>query len=71
MKIIFNYNFYKRSGKMAVKVDETQCTGCGACAEVCPMEAIKVNYKAKIDENECTECGTCIDECPNNALSLD
>ncbi|MBN2547350.1 MAG: 4Fe-4S binding protein [Spirochaetes bacterium] len=56
---------------MAVKVDESKCTGCGVCADVCPMEAIKVNDKAKIDEDACTECGTCVDECPNGALSLD
>ncbi|MFH0975153.1 MAG: 4Fe-4S binding protein [Spirochaetota bacterium] len=55
---------------MAVKVHKSKCTGCGACADVCPVEAIKVNDIAKVDENECTECGTCIDECPSEALSL-
>ena len=57
---------------MAVKVDLEKCTGCGSCAEVCQVEAIKIeNDKAKIDENECVDCGTCIDECQSEALSMD
>ena len=57
---------------MAVKVDLGKCTGGESCAEVCPVEAIKIeNDKVKIDEDECVECGTCIDECESEALSLD
>jgi NAD-dependent dihydropyrimidine dehydrogenase PreA subunit len=57
---------------MAVKVDLEECTGCESCAEVCPVEAIKIkNDKVKIDEDECVDCGTCIDECESEALSLD
>ena len=56
---------------MAVTIDEEKCTGCGACVEVCPVEALKlVDDKAKVDPDVCIDCGTCVDECPVGAISL-
>ena len=56
---------------MAVTIDEEKCTACGACVEVCPVEALKlVDDKAKVDPDVCIDCGTCVDECPVGAISL-
>ena len=55
---------------MAAKVNSDQCTGCGICVDVCPVDAISMNEKAKIDADTCTECGACVDECPVEAISL-
>ena len=56
---------------MPARVDEEICTGCGACAEVCPAEAITVNDVAKVDPELCTECGACTEECPVEAITLE
>ncbi len=54
-----------------VVVDEQECTGCGICADACPMEAISLDSGiASVDPGSCTECGTCADECPSEAISL-
>jgi len=64
------YSGGKEVIKMAVKIDEGKCTGCGSCVEACPVEALKVNDKAKVDEDTCIDCGTCVDECPEKAIEL-
>jgi len=54
----------------AVVVTES-CVGCGACAEVCPVQAISlVDDKTVIGDN-CVACGACIGTCPVGALRLE
>ena len=51
-----------------VKVKANDCVGCGACADVCPQDAITVDDIAVINHDLCVDCGACIDECPADAL---
>ena len=50
-------------------VNANECVGCGACADVCPQDAITVDDIAVIDASKCVECGACVDECPSGAIS--
>lgn len=46
------------------------CQGCGACAGVCPVQAISENGGVYvIDENTCISCGQCASTCPFGAIS--
>lgn len=50
--------------------NKTNCTGCGACYNVCPVNAITMQgdtygfYKPVIDKSKCTNCGLCEKICP-------
>ena len=56
---------------MAVTIDKEKCTGCGACVDICPVDALKLeDDKAVVDPETCIDCGTCVDECPVEAITL-
>lgn len=49
-------------------IDKEKCTGCGSCAAVCPVDAIKEGDVYTITE-DCVDCGSCQAECPVDAIS--
>lgn len=53
-----------------IQIDKEICSGCGACCEACPEEAIiLVDDRAELDRHLCTACEACLDACPNGAIS--
>ena len=57
---------------VTLKLDETKCTGCGMCLEVCPHAVFQMNARlVKIrDRDACMECGACSRNCPVGAVSV-
>ena len=53
-------------------IDPNNCIGCGACIDICPMEAIQFNasQKAEVDLTRCIGCGLCLTACDYDAVKL-
>ena len=55
---------------MITLAEKDKCTGCGACAYVCPKQCIKMRSEGLwglipfIDSSECIECEKCKKTCP-------
>lgn len=53
---------------------ENKCTGCGACANLCPVGCIEMKENVYgelhpvIDERKCIECKKCQRFCPSNSV---
>lgn len=61
-------------------VDAGACSGCGKCAEVCPVEAMSLvsagdphdarRKKARLNAEICLGCGLCARACPTKSIAL-
>ena len=56
-----------------IKINESKCNGCGACAAACHEGAIEmVNGKAKLTrEDYCDGLGDCLPACPTDAITFE
>jgi NAD-dependent dihydropyrimidine dehydrogenase PreA subunit len=53
------------------ETDKEQCTGCGACVEICPVNVVKMEGDFPvIDKDWCIGCGVCAIPCPASAVKL-
>lgn len=53
-----------------IKADADKCTGCGACAERCPMGAITMTDGKPVTDSSCVGCGQCASVCPEKGRIL-
>jgi heterodisulfide reductase subunit A len=56
-----------------VTIEESLCTGCSVCIEVCPYDALALNTeKGKVDVIKvlCEGCGACVSSCICRAIRL-
>ena len=49
---------------------DDHCCGCGACADICPKNAVTLTcgrdgyFYPEVDEDACVGCGACVNTCP-------
>ncbi|AFM01082.1 MULTISPECIES: mercury methylation ferredoxin HgcB [Desulfitobacterium] len=55
-----------------LKLEQSLCTGCGKCIEVCSHQVFAiVNSKCSVvNKDGCIECGACVKNCPFLALEV-
>ncbi len=61
-------------GACRPRLTPAECSGCGACAEICREGAISIDDtsgKASIDLEKCLFCGQCATICPVEAIKED
>jgi heterodisulfide reductase subunit A len=63
---------YVQAEALTSVVDETKCTGCGTCIQVCPYGALRKNEKgvAEVIVAACKGCGCCGATCPECAITM-
>ena len=59
------------SGKVGIRINIDECTGCGSCVDVCPSGLVEiVDDIARIGEG-CNLCGACRDACPFGLIIIE
>lgn len=54
------------------ETDEDACIGCGACAEICPVKAVRMEEdRPVVDLDWCIGCGVCATRCPADAITTE
>jgi ferredoxin len=75
---------YKRLGhnprihsNFVARIEQTGCTGCGACVRRCPVEAVKLRSPARgkeyavTDRDRCIGCGVCARFCSQRCITME
>ena len=52
-------------------IDESACTACGACEELCRFDAIVAGDAYRVDPFSCEGCGVCARYCPAEAIRME
>ena len=67
------YGLFNRYSFYQLRLDQSRCTGCNTCTQVCPM-AVELptagDKLVQISSTECIRCGRCKAACPAGAIRV-
>ena len=55
---------------MKIRVISEECTACGDCVEVCPIDAVVLEDDLAVILEHCNFCGLCVTACPVEAIEM-
>ena len=53
-----------------LSINDTQCTYCLECINVCPSGALSYDHCFEHNPTECMKCRMCMDCCPEDAIRV-
>jgi MinD superfamily P-loop ATPase len=60
------------ASKRVAFLNKERCVSCGACSNICPMDAVSVSrgMYAEVNGQLCVGCGKCVNVCPALCIEL-
>jgi len=60
------------SGGVSPQADAALCQGCGLCADICPVAAVRLDEEGVVttDASACIRCCACVKACPTHARRM-
>ncbi|MGD9092171.1 MAG: P-loop NTPase [Anaerolineales bacterium] len=77
LELVLNPRIVQREdfwGGQIAEIDQSTCSGCGICEDVCRFDAVSVNGSNDgryiIDSIACDGCATCVFQCPCESITM-